>query len=58
MREARIVIKVCRQHHNMVGPNRSPGYKPPAPAVFVPALTAPPAAPPATPPFVPRPTLN
>ena len=48
-------------HYNRVRPHAALGYKPPAPEVFVPALTAWPAAlprmaPPAT--LAPKPTLN
>ena len=38
--EARIVIESWRQHFNTVRPHGSLGYKPPAPEVFVPAMTA------------------
>lgn len=38
--EARIVIESWRRHYNTVRPHGSLGYKPPAPEVFVPAMTA------------------
>lgn len=38
--EARIVIESWRRHFNTVRPHGSLGYKPPAPEVFVPAMTA------------------
>jgi transposase InsO family protein len=61
LREAQIVIESWRRHYNTIRPHASIGYKPPAPEVFVPALTAWPAAlrqpaPPAT--LAQRPTLN
>ena len=51
--EAQIIIESWRQHYNTVRPHASLGYRPPAPEVFVPALSAWPArlrrsAPPAT----------
>src|SRR5512136_3461064 len=42
--EAQIVIESWRRHYNAVRPHGSLGYRPPAPAVFVPAFTAWPAA--------------
>ena len=39
LREAQIVIESWRRHYNAVRPHASLGYKPPAPEVFVPALT-------------------
>jgi transposase InsO family protein len=61
LREAQIVIESWRRHYNTIRPHASIGYKPPAPEVFVPALTAWPAAlrqpaPPAM--LAQRPTLN
>jgi transposase InsO family protein len=38
--EARIVVESWRRHFNTVRPHGSLGYKPPAPEVFVPAMTA------------------
>ena len=63
LREAQIVIESWRRHYNGVRPHASIGYQAPAPEVFVPALTAWPAAqprpaPPAMLPLAPRPTLN
>ena len=50
--EAKIIIESWRRHYNTVRPHGSLGYKPPAPEVFVPAMTARAAAQPrpATPP--------
>jgi len=52
LREAQIIIESWRRHYNAVRPHASLGYRPPAPEVFVPALSAWPAtrrpAPPAT----------
>ena len=61
--EAQIVIESWRRHFNTIRPYESLGYKPPAPAVFVPAFAAWPAALrqpalPATLPLAQRPTLN
>jgi len=59
--EAKIVIESWRRHFNTVRPHGSLGYKPPAPEVFVPAMTARAAAlsRPATPPaLAPRPTVH
>jgi putative transposase len=59
--EAKIVIESWRRHFNTVRPHGSLGYKPPAPEVFVPAMTARAAAlsRPATPPaLAPRPTAH
>ncbi len=59
--EARIIIESWRRHYNTVRPHGSIGYKPPAPEVFVPALSARSASQsgPATPPALARkPTLN
>jgi transposase InsO family protein len=63
LREAQIIIEGWRQHYNTVRPHASLGYKPPAPEVFVPGLTARPSprdgsAPPAALPLAPRPSLN
>jgi putative transposase len=38
--EAKIVIESWRRHYNSVRPHGSLGYRPPAPEVFVPAMTA------------------
>ena len=40
LREAQVVIESWRRHFNTVRPHGSLGYKPPAPEVFVPAMTA------------------
>lgn len=40
LNEAKIVIESWRRHFNTLRPHGSLGYKPPAPEVFVPALTA------------------
>jgi len=40
LREAKVVIESWRRHYNTVRPHGSLGYKPPAPEVFVPAITA------------------
>ena len=40
LREAQVVIESWRRHFNTVRPHGSLGYKPPAPDVFVPAMTA------------------
>jgi len=40
LREAQIVIESWRRHYNAVRPHQSLGYRPPAPDVFIPALTA------------------
>ncbi len=63
LREAQILIESWRRHYNGVRPHASLGYRPPAPEVFVPALTAWPAAlarpaPPAKLPVVERPTVH
>lgn len=63
LREAQVIIEGWRQHYNTVRPHASLGYKPPAPEVFVPGLTARPCArdgsdSPAALPLAPRPTLN
>lgn len=59
--EAKIIVESWRRHFNAVRPHGSVGYKPPAPEVFIPAMTARAAAQPrpATPPaLAPRPTLH
>ena len=38
--EAKIIIESWRRHYNTVRPHGSLGYKPPAPEVFVPAMSA------------------
>ena len=63
LREAQIIIEDWRQHYNTVQPHASLGYKPPAPEVLVPGLTARPpprdgGASPAALPLAQRPTLN
>ena len=63
LREAQIIIESWRRHYNTVRPHGALGYRPPAPEVFVPALTAWPAAlarpaPPAKLAVVERPTLH
>ena len=44
LREAQIIIESWRRHYNGIRPHGALGYRPPAPEVFVPALTAWPAA--------------
>jgi putative transposase len=39
LKEAKIVIESWRRHYNTVRPHGSLGYKPPAPEVFVPAMS-------------------
>ena len=59
--EAKIVVESWRRHFNTVRPHGSLGYKPPAPEVFIPAMTARAAAQPrpATPPeLASRPTVH
>ena len=63
LNEARIIIESWRQHYNQVRPHAALGYRPPAPEVFVPGLTAwPPAlhagAPAATLALARRPPMN
>ena len=63
LREAEVVIESWRRHYNTVRPHASLGFRPPAPEVFVPALSAWPAAlrRPASPTMqtvAPKPTLN
>jgi transposase InsO family protein len=61
LKEAKIVIESWRRHYNTVRPHGSLGYKPPAPEVFVPAMSMraaqqpQPAAPPA---LAERPSLH
>ncbi len=59
--EAKIIVESWRRHFNTVRPHGSLGYKPPAPEVFIPAMTARAAAQPrpATPPeLASRPTVH
>ena len=59
--EAKIIVESWRRHFNTVRPHGSLGYKPPAPEVFIPAMTARAAAQPrpATPPeLAARPTVH
>ena len=59
--EAKIIVESWRRHFNTVRPHGSLGYKPPAPEVFIPTMTArAPAQPgPATPPaLASRPTIH
>ena len=59
--EAKVVVESWRRHFNTLRPHGSLGYKPPAPEVFIPAMTARAAAQPrpATPPaLAPRPTVH
>lgn len=59
--EAKTVVESWRRHFNTLRPHGSLGYRPPAPEVFIPAMTARPAAQtrPATPPaLAPRPTVH
>jgi transposase InsO family protein len=39
LKEAKIVIESWRRHYNTLRPHGSIGYKPPAPEVFVPAMS-------------------
>ncbi len=57
LREAQVLIESWRRHYNGVRPHASLGDRPPAPEVFVPALTARP-APPAKLPVVERLTVH
>jgi len=45
LREAEIILESWRRHYNTVRPHASLGYRPPAPEVFIPTLTAWPAPP-------------
>lgn len=59
--EAKIVVESWRRHFNTLRPHGSLGYKPPAPEVFIPAMTprATTQPRPATPPaLAPRPTVH
>ena len=59
--EAKIIVESWRRHFNTVRPHGSLGYKPPAPEVFIPAMTARATAQPrpATPPaLASRPTVH
>lgn len=63
LKEAQIIIESWRRHYNAVRPHQSLGYRPPAPEMVVPALTAwpstpPRSAPPATLPLASKPALN
>ncbi len=63
LREAEIILESWRRHYNTVRPHASLGYKPPAPEVFISALSAWPAAParpapPARLPMAPQPRPN
>jgi transposase InsO family protein len=63
LKEAQIIIESWRQHYNRFRPHASPGYRAPAPEVFVTGLTAWPAAlvgaaPTATLPLAPKPAMN
>jgi putative transposase len=40
LKEAKVVIESWRRHYNTLRPHGSLGYKPPAPEVFVPAMSA------------------
>ena len=61
LREAEIVIESWRRHYNTVRPHASLGYRPPAPEVFVPAMSmraAPQPRPVAPPTLAERPVLH
>ena len=63
LREAQILIENWRRHYNTIRPHSALGYRPPAPEIIVPDLTAWPAAQPrpaspTTLPLAPRPALN
>ena len=61
LKEAQIVIESWRRHYNTVRPHGSLGYKPPAPEVFVPAMsvrTVPQPQPTAPPTLAERPSLH
>ena len=60
LKEARVVIESWRRHYNEVRPHSSLDYRPPAPAVRIPARPAalPQPAPPGAQPLVQRPFLN
>ena len=61
LKEAQVIIESWRRHYNTLRPHGSLGYKPPAPEVFVPAMSmlagphSRPAAPPA---LAERPSLH
>src|SRR6187401_417031 len=57
LKEAQIIIESWRRHYNTVPPHASPGYRPPAPEVFLPALAVTQAAPNSLS-LAPRPTLH
>jgi putative transposase len=40
LKEAKVVVESWRRHYNTLRPHGSLGYKPPAPEVFVPAMSA------------------
>ena len=61
LKEAKIVIESWRRHYNTVRPHGSLGYKPPAPEVFVAAMSvraAPNPQPTASPVLAERPSLH
>jgi transposase InsO family protein len=61
LKEAKVVIESWRRHYNTLRPHGSLGYKPPAPEVFVPAMSARAAQqpqPPAPPALAERPSLH
>jgi putative transposase len=61
LKEAKIVIESWRRHYNTLRPHGSLGYKPPAPEVFVPAMSlraAPQPQPAAPPALAERPSLH
>jgi transposase InsO family protein len=61
LKEAKVVIESWRWHYNTLRPHESLGYKPPAPEVFVPAMSARAAQqpqPPAPPALAKRPSLH
>jgi transposase InsO family protein len=39
LKEAQVIIESWRRHYNTVRPHGSLGYRPPAPEVFVPAMS-------------------
>ena len=39
LKEAKVMIESWRRHYNTLRPHGSLGYKPPAPEVFVPAMS-------------------
>jgi putative transposase len=60
LKEAQVIIESWRRHYNTVRPHGSLGYKPPAPEVFVPAMSmrAGPHSRPAPPALAERPSLH